>query len=113
MALIAVPFGLFAMAALVALLGWLVGSVLARVVGALLVLDGLLSLVTGIVSPGRMLGGLAALAVGVPLWLLGHRLYLGKYGRYRSHLAARVFALRGVRVLAVRPRRVGPAMPVR
>jgi|GEM_PF-2761040 len=113
MALISVLVGLLAVVGLLVLLAWLVGSVLARAVGALLVIDSLLSLVTGIVAPGRLLGGLAALAVGLPLWLLGHRLYLAKHGRYRSHLAARVFALPMLRPLAVPQHRIRAKVPAR
>lgn len=96
--------GLVALVALAALLAWAIGSVIARVVGALLVLDSLLSLSAGILVPGRLVFGLLYLVLGAGLWLLGHRLYLAKHRRWRSALAARAFGLPVLRAMVPRPR---------
>ncbi|SUD49525.1 Uncharacterised protein [Nocardia otitidiscaviarum] len=94
--------GVAALVALVALVSWLIGSAVARWVGALLVLDSLVSLAAALLFPGRLVVALGYLGAGLALWLCGHRLYLAKYGRWRSALAARAFALPGLRAL-VRP----------
>lgn len=88
-----IVIGGVALAALLALLVWAAGSLVARVVGALLVIDGLLSLSQALVRPADALPrAIAWLAVGVLLWLVGHRLYLAKYGRFRSALARQAFS---------------------
>ncbi|WP_159848516.1 hypothetical protein [Nocardia sp. CY41] len=100
MTIVAGAVAVVALLALLALIGWACGSLVARVLGALLVLDSLLGLSTVFLNPARLLPSILALAVGVALWLLGHRIYLAKYGRWRSDMAYRAFSAPGLRYLA-------------
>jgi hypothetical protein len=92
-----------ALLALIAVAGWLLGSIVLRIAGALLALAGLLALGT---APAVAIGVFIAGAVA---WLAGHRLYALRHHTYRSPLARRVF-------LKVLPRRLDPtrgwAIPV-
>lgn len=99
MTVVAGGVAVLALVALAVLIGWAVGSIVTRVLGGLLILDSLLSLSTAWLSPARLLPGLLWLAVGMAVWLLGHRIFLAKYGRWRSPTAARAFSAPGLRML--------------
>lgn len=88
-----------ALVALAVLLGWACGSLVARMVGMLLMFDSLLNLSTAWLNPARVVPGLLWLVLGSAVWMLGHRIYLAKYGRWRSIAAARMFSTPGLRVL--------------
>ncbi|WP_433635609.1 hypothetical protein [Nocardia sp. CA-120079] len=93
-----------ALGGLLALFAWVCGSFVARVAGALLVLDSLLRLSASLLYPAGLLAGLVWLVIGLALWLLGHRLYVAKHRRWRSMLAVRAWSLPGLRTLAPVPR---------
>ncbi|WP_280216938.1 hypothetical protein [Nocardia neocaledoniensis] len=88
-----------ALLALAVLLAWACGSIVARLLGALIAIDSLLGLSTAIVRPALLLPSLMWFVVGAGLWLVGHRIYLAKYGRFRTDLAARSWNLPGLRSL--------------
>ena len=73
--------------AILAIIGfWFFGGVVLRVVGAVFVFVGLVSLVT--------LGSLAALlmvAIGLVMWLAGHWHFALRHHEYKSALAERIF----------------------
>lgn len=106
MTIVAGGVAVLALGALAVLILWAVGSVVARVGGALLVLDSLLALSTVWMNPARLVSGVLWLAAGMALWLLGHRIYLAKHGRWRHETAQRVFSAPVLRFLVpVRARR--------
>lgn len=88
-----------ALLALVVLLAWACGSIVARVLGGLIVFDSLLGMSTAFLAPALLLPSLMWLVVGAGLWLVGHRIYLAKYGRWRTDLAARSWNLPGLRTM--------------
>lgn len=80
------------LALLALVLVWAFGSVIARVVGVVMVLDG----VGGFVVHGTAAVHdryLIELGVGVGLWLFGHWLYALKHGVWRSRLGRAVWRL--------------------
>lgn len=77
----------FAFWLLVGLLGlWLLGGLLARLVGLLLVFAGLASLALSPQFEAALL-----IATGALVWLLGHWHYALRHQRYRSPLARHLF----------------------
>lgn len=94
---------LLALIAIVALIAWTVGSFLARLVGALLVLDALLKLTTIGVNPAAFVTVAEYLAIGIAVWLLGHWIWAFKHRTWRTQLAYRSFGLPLLRALAPIP----------
>lgn len=90
---------LAAVAVLVLLAAWLCGSVVARIAGVLLVMEGLLRLVRGDtdLTVVYVLGG------GLTLWLAGHWIFAVKYRYWRNTLALWAFSIPGLSVLAPLP----------
>jgi hypothetical protein len=72
-------------AALIALAGWLVGSLALRIAGVLMVIAGLVGTATG--RPE----GLLVAAIGLLAWIAGHWLYGARHHYFVSPLARRVF----------------------
>ncbi len=84
--------GLLAGAVLVVVVVWLFGSWPARVVGMLLVIDGL----GGLVVHGGSLGNprfVWEVIGGVGLWLFGHWLFAAKHGLWRSRVSRALWRL--------------------
>lgn len=74
--------------AIVALVGcWIVGGVLLRLGGLIVMALGVAALLTA----NNLLGGIIALAAGFLLWLGGHWHYALRHHAYRSPLARRIF----------------------
>jgi hypothetical protein len=82
-----------ALIALIALGAWLIGSLVLRIGGALIVIAGLVGAAQGEAS------GLLVAAIGVVVWLAGHWLYAYRHHVYRSPLARRLFLSRPLRAL--------------
>lgn len=74
-------------AILVFIAGWVFGGVLLRIVGALLVLAGAISLVI----TSEPAAALLVLAIGAVMWLAGHWHYAMRHHEYASPLAQRLF----------------------
>jgi hypothetical protein len=73
--------------AILAVVGiWLIGGLLARVTGALLVVVGSV----GLASTGDA-NGFLLVTLGAALWLVGHLLFRARRGVWKSALAERVF----------------------
>jgi hypothetical protein len=83
----------FALIALIALGFWLIGSLVLRVVGVLIVIAGLVGAVQG------QTAGLLVAAIGAVAWLAGHSLYAYRHDVYRSPLARRLFLSRPLQAL--------------
>jgi hypothetical protein len=77
-----------AVIALIALGVWLLGSIVLRIAGVLIVLAGLVAAVQG------QSGGLLVVAIGAVAWAPGHWLYAYRHHAYRSPLARRLFLSR-------------------
>lgn len=82
---------------------WLLGDLIARWSGVFCTVVG-----TGYMIGGR-LAGLAMLAVGIVLWVVGHWLYAWKFHVWRSALAQRLFTT--TRLARIDPTR-GWVLPV-
>ncbi|KWT63365.1 hypothetical protein ADL21_02830 [Streptomyces albus subsp. albus] len=80
--------------AAVAGLTWLMGSVVLRTTGWLLLFLGLVSLANVVASGwvGAFVFAPLSLVLGAVLWLAGHWLFAFKHHFFRSRIAARVFA---------------------
>lgn len=78
---------------------WRFSPTLARWVGAFLILSDLYRLALAVFVPWVIGPALRWLSVGLVLWLFGHWAHMARYGWPRSMLAARVFALPGLRAL--------------
>lgn len=89
---------------LVAIVLWGIGSGLARLVGIILLIDGLggIALHAGDIAGTRYL---TEAAVGLGLWLAGHWLYAVKHRLWRTHLAMTVWRLPVLSHLAPIPTR--------
>lgn len=90
--------------AVAAMLLWGIGSTVARVVGIILLIDGL----GGIALHSSALAGthyVTEAAIGLGLWLAGHWLYALKHRLWRSHLAMVTWRLPGLSLLAPIPTR--------
>lgn len=74
-----------ALAALIALAAWLVGSLVMRIAGVVFVVAGLMG--TATTSPA----GLLVAAIGALLWLAGHWLYAVRHHAFASPLAERLY----------------------
>ncbi|ANS32677.1 putative membrane protein (plasmid) [Rhodococcus opacus] len=85
-----------ALIAIGALLVWAFGSITARLVGALIIFEGLLRI--GFTGPGPL--SVAILAIGVAAWLLGHWIWAYKHKIWRTRLALNVYSLPGLHRLA-------------
>jgi hypothetical protein len=83
----------FALMALIALGVWLIGSLVLRVVGVLIVIAGLVGALQG------QTAGLLVAAIGAVAWLAGHSLYAYRHHVYRSPLARRLFLSRPLQAL--------------
>jgi hypothetical protein len=91
-------------AALIALAGWLVGSLALRIAGVLMVIAGLVGTATG--RPE----GLLVAAIGLLAWIAGHWLYGARHHYFVSPLARRVFQQASVPADAIAPRRSDPPL---
>jgi hypothetical protein len=89
--------GVIALVALAALVAWLVGSIVLRLVGGLLIVVGLF----GTISAGDVLGLIVMLTLGLAGWLAGHWLFAFRHHYYAGAIAERVF-------LQVMPARLDP-----
>lgn len=91
--------------AAVAVLGllffWSSFSLLARFLGAFLVIDTLLTFALGFGNPERLFW----IGVGVLLWVAGHWFWAFKHGLWRTRLAMRAFRLPLLRDLSPIDRR--------
>lgn len=85
-----------ALIAIGALLIWAFGSVTARLVGALIVFEGLLRI--GFTGAGPL--SVAILATGIGAWLLGHWIWAYKHKTWRTRLALNAYSLPGLHHLA-------------
>lgn len=73
--------------AILAIVGfWLFGGVVLRVVGALFVFVGLISLIT-LANPAALL----MVVIGLVMWLAGHWHFALRHHEYKSPLAQRIF----------------------
>lgn len=91
-----------ALLAIGALATWIFGSIIARVAGALIVLESLLRIAladTARDQPTRY----AWLAAGIAIWLLGHWMWAYKHRTWRSALALKAFSAPGIHHLAPIP----------
>lgn len=75
------------------------GAGLARGLGLALILCNLYRMSLAVLMPWVLGSAVLWLAVGVGLWLVGHWVHIVRYGRARSPLAFRAFALPGLRAL--------------
>ncbi|MGC5247616.1 hypothetical protein ACPXB3_11900 [Gordonia sp. DT219] len=80
---------LLAAAVLVLILLWAFGSIVGRVAGVLLVLDGLGGFVVHGATPGWRY--VIELGAGIGLWMFGHWLFAAKHGAWRSRLGRMVW----------------------
>ena len=85
-----------ALIAIGALLIWAFGSITARLIGALIIFEGLLRV--GVTGAGPL--SVAILAIGVAAWLLGHWIWAYKHKTWRTRLALNTFSLPGLHHLA-------------
>ncbi|MBC2644396.1 MULTISPECIES: hypothetical protein [unclassified Rhodococcus (in: high G+C Gram-positive bacteria)] len=81
-----------ALIAIGALLVWAFGSVTARLVGALIIFEGLLRI--GFTGAGPL--SMTILAAGVAVWLLGHWIWAYKHKTWRTRLALNAYSLPGL-----------------
>ncbi|KAF0957355.1 hypothetical protein [Rhodococcus sp. T7] len=85
-----------ALFAIGALLIWAFGSIAARLIGALIIFEGLLRI--GFTGPRPL--SVAILATGVAAWLLGHWIWAYKHKAWRTRLALNAYSLPGLHHLA-------------
>ncbi|QSE87908.1 hypothetical protein JWS13_04150 (plasmid) [Rhodococcus pseudokoreensis] len=85
-----------ALIAIGALLIWAFGSITARLIGALIIFEGLLRI--GFTGAGPL--PVALLATGISAWLLGHWIWAYKHKTWRTRLALNAYGLPGLRHLA-------------
>jgi hypothetical protein len=91
---VGMAFLYLAAAIVLALAGWLFGSITARVAGILLAIGGLLGMIRGGAEAGGMgvaVTGFGVFVLGFILWLVGHWIYAYKHHYWRSALARRLF----------------------
>ncbi|MFF0818364.1 hypothetical protein ACFYVR_24940 [Rhodococcus sp. NPDC003318] len=89
---------MLALLAIGALATWLLGSIIARVAGALIVLEFLLRF--AITDNARQPAHYGWLATGVGLWLFGHWMWAYKHRTWRSSLVLKAFSTPGLHRLA-------------
>ncbi|WCT06245.1 hypothetical protein [Rhodococcus qingshengii] len=88
-----------AIIAVAALLIWGFGSIIARLAGAIAVLEGLLRI--GIT--GSTPAAYAILVAGLTIWMTGHWLWAFKHKAWRTRLALTAYSLPGLHHLAPIP----------
>ncbi|WJJ14660.1 hypothetical protein P9990_27150 (plasmid) [Prescottella equi] len=98
---------LAAIIALVALFAWAFGSIIARVAGGILVLEGLLRFAIGQSGAGAWI----TLGAGFAIWCFGHWIWAYKHKTWRSRLALNAYSLPGIRRLAPIPTNYRPRPP--
>jgi hypothetical protein len=101
---------LLALLAIGALATWIFGSIIARVAGALIVLESLGRIAladTAHDQPTRYVW----LAAGIAIWLLGHWMWAYKHHTWRSALALKAFSAPGLHNLAPIPTNHKPKLP--
>lgn len=87
-------FVYLAAAVVLAVVGWLLGSLVARVGGTLLSISGLIGMINGGARAGGMgiaVIGFVIFVLGFILWLGGHWIYAYKHHHWRGALARRLF----------------------
>ena len=107
---------MLALLAIGALATWIFGSLIARVAGALIVLESLLRI--ALADTAREPARYVWLAAGVAIWLLGHWMWAYKHRTWRSGLALKAFSAPGIHHLAPiptnhRPKRSTTTWPTR
>ncbi|GAF46462.1 hypothetical protein [Rhodococcus wratislaviensis] len=85
-----------ALIAIGALLIWAFGPITARLIGALIIFEGLLLI--GFTGAGPL--PVAILASGIAAWLLGHWIWAYKHKTWRTRLALNAYSLPGLHHLA-------------
>ena len=85
-----------ALIAIGALLTWVFGSITARLIGTLIIFEGLLRI--GFTGAGPL--SMAILATGIAAWLLGHWIWAYKHKTWRTRLALNAYSLPGLHHLA-------------
>lgn len=97
--------------AVAVLLIWGVGSIIARLAGAIVIFEGLLRIGFAGATPAAYM----LLATGFLIWMTGHWIWAFKHKAWRTRLALNAYSLPGVHHLAPIPtnrRKVAPAAPI-
>ncbi|WP_280489868.1 hypothetical protein [Nocardia carnea] len=97
--LVVFAVSLVGVVALLGALSWYSGGRILRVLGLLLIFSNAYRLLLAVFVPWVLGSALRWLAVGLVLWLVGHWVHFRRVGVPRSALAARVFALPGLRAI--------------